>query len=76
MNDTQKAGSPVLTENWGIWCTVAGGVTGFRQAWLKKDGVIRRFHTDIPAIVLAKKLTADHRGGTTQFTYEAREISL
>jgi len=76
MSDTQKAGAPIVTENWGVFCTVQGGVTGFRQSWLKKDGIVCRFHTEIPAIVLAKKMTSDHRGGTTLFTYEAKEISL
>lgn len=25
--------------SWGVWCTVSGGVTGPRAAWLKDQGV-------------------------------------
>ena len=28
---------------WGVWCTVTGGVTGTRSSWLKSHGEIARF---------------------------------
>lgn len=46
---TQKESREILREygeatatkkTWGVWCIVSGGVTGFREAWLKSDGKI------------------------------------
>jgi hypothetical protein len=34
-------------DTWGVWCTVSGGITGYRCAWLKqKDGTEARFTQD------------------------------
>lgn len=27
-------------ECWGVWCSVSGGVTGSRAAWMKEKGAI------------------------------------
>lgn len=29
----------------GVWVTVSGGVTGYREAWLRRDGDVRLFAT-------------------------------
>lgn len=63
--------------SWGVWCTVAGGVTGPRQAWLKADGVVVECDTREEAEELAqenRERMAGHRG-SAQFTYTARRLT-
>jgi len=54
-------------------CTVSGGATGYRQGWLKANGVVQRFETAEDAEQEAERLTAAMRGRGTpgaRFTYE------
>ena len=41
---------------WKIYCEVSGGVTGYRAAWLKKDGKEQVFFVKAEAIVEAQRL--------------------
>ena len=68
-------GKAAVRPSFGVWCTVSGGVTGDRQAWLRNDGATMRFATRDAAETQAaslRKLTANHSGAT--FTYEARPL--
>lgn len=57
---------------WGIYCTVSGGVTGRRQAWLKSDGEVVEFGTREEAEAEATRLRSSMgRNSATRFTYTA-----
>ena len=57
---------------WGIYCTVSGGVTGSRQAWLKSDGELVEFGTREEAEAEATRLrNSVGRHSATRFTYTA-----
>ena len=61
---------------YGVWCQVSGGVTGFRQAWLKKNGEVLEFSTFEEADAHAEHLNEQMNGphATASFSYEAREL--
>lgn len=62
---------------YGIWCTVSGGVTGHREAWLKSNGERLTFATLQEAENYAQKLTSDRmsvRYRKADFYYSAKEI--
>jgi hypothetical protein len=58
-----------------IWCTVSGGVTGPREAWLKSNGEIREFPTRELADAEANRLNSRYRGPVVQFNYTVEEIT-
>ena len=63
--------------SWGVFCTVCGGVTGSRSAWLKdKDGRPRRFPDKATAEVEAERLMQQKNGphATASFYYRAAEL--
>lgn len=43
---------------YGIWCTVSGGVTGRREAWLKHKGIRATYETRDDAEREAMRLRA------------------
>lgn len=61
----------------GVWCEVWGGVTGAREAWLKRNGEIMTFDTFADAEQAANDAQAKSRkpGSAAQFRYTAREMS-
>jgi len=58
-------------EKYGIWCSVWGGVTGHRQAWLKEDDKIWT-GTEEEAMKRATELNAAQRMSTAHFSYEVQ----
>lgn len=61
----------------GVWCEVSGGVTGFRQSWMKSDGVIRRFATREEAQAVVDAMQSRTRGNphrTANFSYTVRTL--
>ncbi len=60
----------------GIWCEVWGGVTGSREAWMKRDGKVHAFLDEQEAIDEAARLNKDrnHSNAKAYFHYEAREV--
>ncbi len=59
-----------------IHCEVSGGVTGYRQAYLKNDGVLVTFTDEAAAQAHADQLTAtanDNKYRTADFRYTAEE---
>ena len=76
---------------WGVWCTVSGGVTGFRASWLKSDGTTQGgpdlerapnlvlFESEVQAAEeardLNKKLGSFHSHTGATFHYTAREFA-
>ena len=62
---------------YGIWCTVSGGVTGPRAAWLKENQVRKVFSCRIEAEQEAADLQSIMNSSpytTTRFTYTVRQI--
>ena len=61
---------------WGVWCRVSGGVTGTREAWLKRDGEREVFATEAEAAARAAILQAEMNGPhrTADFRYTARPL--
>lgn len=60
---------------YGIWCKVSGGITGSRQAWLKKaDGSHELFDTFEDAQAEARRLMAGKVDSTSTaaFLYRAQ----
>lgn len=60
----------------GVWCEVSGGVTGFRQSWLKANNTVALYNTREAAADEAKKLENGRNGNpyrTANFSYQARE---
>src|SRR5262245_57457514 len=63
---------------YGVWCTVSGGVTGFREAWMKSDGKIKVFSTHQAAQAEADKHYRTAMGNpyrTADFSYQALRLS-
>lgn len=69
---------PVIatTEKFGVWCTVSGGVTGFREGWFKANGEVKAFATMEEANDVAVRLNAGMGSpySTAKFHYEAMRI--
>ncbi len=58
---------------YGVWCEVSGGVTGDRESWLKRDGVLELFATREEAADRADAIRAKISGrGPATFRYTAR----
>ena len=58
-----------------IWCTVSGGITGSRAAWLKDHGEIMEFDDKEEAMTHAKKcMDNTSRRSSATFSYEAKEV--
>lgn len=59
---------------WRIWCSVSGGVTGYREAWLKDKGELVEFDNVDAAVTEARKLNNDSaaHGGSVRYSYIAR----
>lgn len=61
-----------MTGKWGVYCTVRGGVTGGRQAWLKSDDEVVEYGTREEAEAEAARLRSSMgRNSATRFTYTA-----
>lgn len=61
---------------WGIWCTVDGGVTGFRAAWLKNEaGDVAEFVSRAAATEKADEMHRLTRGSRARHTYTARRLA-
>lgn len=53
-----------------IWCTVAGGITGYREAWLKDKGEIYETESEEDANERVRSLRDLTRDGTKcSFSY-------
>jgi hypothetical protein len=66
----------MINPQFGIWCEVSGGVTGYRCAWLKSDGEIQTFETREAAEVEAARLMKATNGNphrVASFSYSVRE---
>jgi len=61
---------------YGVRCRVSGGVTGTREAWLKRDGQVAEFATHAEAEAEAQRLTTSMNGPyrTADFRYWAEEL--
>jgi hypothetical protein len=65
-----------MEKQYGVWCSVSGGRTGSRAAWLKANGVVQTFPT-------LEAATAEARGlqertsmfSHCMFSYTAREMN-
>lgn len=63
-----------------IWCTVSGGITGSRAAWLKSGKSDEPWETTDreAADMYASELRTSMRGGpgsTVRYTYEVRRMN-
>lgn len=61
---------------WGVWCEVWGGITGSREAWMKRDGKIARFVAREEAEAEAAKWNTKNNGPyrSASFRYTARRF--
>jgi hypothetical protein len=61
---------------YGIWATVRGGVTGHREAWLKRNGVRAEFATREVAESEARNLNREmnHPHATATYRYTAMPL--
>jgi hypothetical protein len=61
---------------YGVWCIVSGGVTGRREAWLKRKGERAEFAERAEAEAEAARLNAQMNGryATATFHYSVAEI--
>lgn len=59
-----------------IWCTVSGGVTGHREAWLKVNGKVYETESYEKAQEKASDLMYEmnKRGYVATFTYTVEEV--
>ena len=58
----------------GIWCTVTGGVTGTREAWMKEDGKIKLYDTEAEAAERARRLMdVLSTSSAARFSYVAKQ---
>ena len=48
-----------MSDKWGEWCEVWGGVTGARSAWLKHEGERVEYETRAEAEAEARRLMRD-----------------
>lgn len=57
-----------------IWCSVYGGVTGTREAWMKSEGEVMEFETREAAEAEAAKARAGTAGNSRcSFSYTVEE---
>lgn len=63
-----------MYRGWGVWCEVWGGVTGFRQSWLKRDDAVVEFETEAEARIKADELKVNAVGMKAQFNYSPRRL--
>jgi hypothetical protein len=61
---------------YGVRCRVSGGVTGTREAWLKRDGRVAEFETRAEATAEAAARNAEMNGPhrTADFRYWAAPL--
>jgi hypothetical protein len=66
----------MTTNTFAVWCTVRGGVTGWREAWLKSNGKICYFDTRAKAEAEASRLNRAMNGthARARFCYSAKEV--
>lgn len=59
-----------------IHCVVSGGVTGYRESWLKQGGVIYEVASKAAAITHAAHLNKEANGphATARFSYTVVEM--
>jgi hypothetical protein len=64
-----------IEARWGVWCQVWGGVTGHREAWMKRGDGIATFDTKEAAEAEAAAMRANvSRYSNASFNYTARAI--
>lgn len=66
-----------MEKQYGVFCQVSGGVTGYRAAWLKSNGKMQVFASRELAEIEAKRLTEKRMNNTyrtADYHYSAREI--
>jgi hypothetical protein len=63
-----------MEEKYGIWCVVSGGVTGYREAWMKDIHKEIWLGTKEEAESKVKKIMDDRRGSfsVASFSYTPR----
>jgi len=49
-------------EQWGVWCVVSGGATGYRTGWLKSHGKEELFEGEKSARERAESMLAGLEG--------------
>jgi hypothetical protein len=50
-----------MTQQYGVWCEVWGGVTGYRAKWLKSSGTLQVFDSALAATAVADCLSGPFR---------------
>lgn len=60
-----------------IMCQVSGGVTGFRQSPMKKDGVVQYFdkREDAEKVAEYNNKKMNHQHSTADFRYWVEEVN-
>ena len=48
-------------EQWGVWCVVSGGATGYRTGWLKSHGKEELFEDEKSARERAESMLASNQ---------------
>lgn len=56
-----------------IWCTVSGGVTGYRTTWFKRNGEVVEFATHKEAQAEADRMNEERSQSYVRYTYEVVE---
>ena len=64
-----------MNNRWGIWATVSGGVTGYRESWCRHGAAHETYATreDAEARAARYRDSKINSLSPATFTYEARE---
>lgn len=73
--DDEYAAEVEQERDWGVWCQISGGITGTREAWLRR-GIFRWSGSQDEAETLASKENARAKGGVASYRYTAKHIYL
>ena len=66
-----------MSKDYRIWCTVSGGVTGTRSAWLKKTGdEVAQFRSREEAEEEATRLEREMNGPNAKASFYYRAVEL
>lgn len=71
--DIECQAEGLRAKNFGVWCSVSGGVTGTRQAWLKEHGTEWTGTEAEAKEKAAEALAGVSRFSTCSINYQARE---